>query len=266
MVFLLILFVLPVFLFYHWTTYYSINPLFMPESGTKYHMELTYPPITNGKVKELLLDAQFDIVSNKPMAEGVNITLANPKVLLYGGTPGNERIISNISMINIAFQNAQPMGETIELIIHFPPIPINYSPIQQVHYNIPPGAGFQMSDSDTNHTIFSGVHDYELNLSHGYLKDVRENKPFNFSVSGDYSPSILLSFKDGINNSYESYTYDEIKLHIPSTSEIRTQLFNQLGFIIAIVLSIFNSIEAWRLISGWWNSAPANVEKEDPPR
>jgi hypothetical protein len=115
---LLILFLLPIFLFYQWATYYSINPLFMPESGTKYHMELSYPPIANGKVKELLLDAQFEIVSNKPIAEGVNMTLANPRIVLYGGTPENERIIHNISEVNIAFQNAQPMGETVEDFEH----------------------------------------------------------------------------------------------------------------------------------------------------
>jgi hypothetical protein len=246
--FVLVLFF--VIFYYQLSTYYPFNPFFPPSGKTTYFMELTYPPVTNGKVQEMLLNASFNIESNETLAEGVKVTITNPRIKLYGGTPRNEYIIHNISAINIAFQNAQPMGGSGTLIIPLD----NISQTQNINYNFPPGMSFQMDENDKNHPIFSGVHNYELNLSHGYIPEVIQNKPFSFAASGDYSPSIILEFSN--DSSPISYTYEEIKFHVPSVSELRTQELNQIGGFIAVVLLIFSFFEALKLINEWIKGAP----------
>jgi len=115
-----------------------------------YFIELTYPPISNGKVQELLLDASFNIVSNETIAEGVNITITDPRVVLYGGTLRNKYIIHNLSGVNIAFQNAQPMGGSLTLTVPLS----NISQTQYIYHNLPPGASFRMDENDINYPIF----------------------------------------------------------------------------------------------------------------
>jgi len=212
------------------------------------------PPISNGKVQELLLDASFNLESNETIAEGVNITVANPRIVLYSGTPQNEYVIRNLSGIDIAFQNAQPMGGSIKIEIPLD----NISRTQYIYHNLPPGASFQIDENDIKHPIFPREPTYELNLSHGYIQGVIQNRPFSFSVSGDYSPSIILEFSNG---SGESYTYDEIKFHVPSKSETQTQELNQINGFITIALFIFSLIELWRLISEWIGSKPSIKEE-----
>lgn len=237
-----------IFFYYQLSAYYPFNPFFPPSGKTTHFLELTYPPISNGKVQELLLDASFSIVSNEPIAEGVNMTIANPQVKFYGGTPRNKDIIYNISSVNIAFQNAQPMGGSLTITVPFDDI--NQS--KHVYHNMPPGAGFQVDGDHMNFPSFPKMQTYELNLSHGYLHGIRQNQPFNFSVSGDYSPSIILEFQNG---TYESYTYDEIKLHVSSDSEIQSQELSQIDGFIAIALLIFSFLEALRLVNEWIKGA-----------
>lgn len=238
--------------YYQLSTYYPFNPFFPPSGKTTHFMELTYPPISNGEVQELLLDACFNVVSNKPIAVGINMTIANPRVIFYGGTPRNRAIIYNISGINIAFQNAQPMGGSLKVTV---PFDINHSQLvyhinksRHVYYNLPPGASFQVDKNYIKFPSFPREQTYELNLSNGYLHGIRQNQPFSFSVSGDYSPSIILEFRNG---TYESYTYDEMKLHVPSASEIQTQELSQIGGFIAIILLIFSFFEALKLVNEW---------------
>ena len=239
-----------IILYYQLSTYYPFDPFSPPSGKTTYFMELTYPPISDGKVQELLLDASFNIISNTTIAEGVNMTIANPKVVLYGGTPRNKYIIHNISGVNIGFQNAQPMGSSLKIDIPLS----NISQTQYVYHNLPPGASFQMNKNDANIPSFPREPTYELNLSNGYIQWSFHDHLFNFSVAGDYSPSIILEFSNG---SSESYTYDEIKLHIPSKSETQSQELNQINGFITIALFIFSLIELWRLISEWIGSKPS---------
>jgi hypothetical protein len=211
-------------------------------------MELTYPPISSGKVQETLLDASFNITSSKTMAEGVNMTIIDPRITLYGGTPIKERITRNISGVNIAFQYARPMGGSYIITVPYDFSKtefINLSQIRYVYHNLPPGAAFEMNKSDIYPTPPREpiIH---LNLSHGYLTGVLQNRPFSFPVSGDYSPSIILEFDNG---SVEGYTYNEIKLHVPPASEIRTHALNQISGIVAIALLIFSFIQLRKIIN-----------------
>jgi len=246
---LFILILVFIFFYLQISSHYPFNPFFPPSGKTTYLMELTYPPISNGKIQELLLDASFSIVSDKPLAEGVNITIPNPVVKLYGGSFNNRNIIKNIRIISIAFQNAQPMGGSVAIIIPLE----NISQTQHVYYNLPPGASFQVNEETLKFPEFPREQVCELNLSNGYLKGIRQNQPFNFSVSGDYSPSLIIEF---YNESPESYTYDEIKLHVPSKSELQSQELDQINGFIAAVLLIFSFIEALRLIQEWIRDAP----------
>jgi hypothetical protein len=242
-------------LYYQLHTYYSFDPFFPPSGNTTYFMELTYPPISSGKVQETLLDASFNIISNKTIAEGVNMSIVDPRVRLYGGTPRNKYITHNISGVNIAFQYARPMGGSLVITAPFnlsQTTQINLSQIQYVYHNLPPGAAFKMNESDI-YPIPPHEPIIDLNLSHGYLKGVLENHPFSFPVSGDYSPSIILEFDNG---SVEGYTYDEIKLHVPSTSEIRTQELNQIDGFIALALLLLSFTEVCRIFYEWIKSVP----------
>ena len=198
------------FFCYQLSAYYPFNPFFPPSGKMTHFVELTYPPISNGKVQELLFDAKFDVVSDGQIAEGVNMTILNPRISVYGGMPINKYIIHNISGVNIVFQDAQPMGGSLKLTVPLD----NFSQTQYVYYNLPPGASFRI-DENMKFPVFPREPVYELNLSHGYLEDVIQNRPFNFPVSGDYSPSIILEYSNG---SDESYTYYEMKLHVAPKS------------------------------------------------
>ena len=160
-----------------------------------------------------------------------------------------EYIIHNISGIDIAFENARPMGGSLTLTVPLD----NVSKTQYIYHNLPPGASFQLDERDINYSVFPREPIYELNSSHGLLQDIIQSQPFNFSVSGDYSPTLILEYS---NNSDESYTYNEIKLHVPSSSELQTQELNQIGGFITIVLLIFSLIEALKLVNEWIKSAP----------
>lgn len=225
---------------------YSSVPFFSSSDKTTLFIELPYPPISNGNVPDIILNASFNVISNETIAEKVNMTLANPRVVLYGGTPRNEYIIHNISWISIAYQNAHPM-RMAKCYWTDPSRNNTISPYKSAYYNEPSGAVFLINKNDLNHPIFSGNHNHTLNLS--------QNSPFYFSVSGDYSPIILLAFKNG---SLESHTYDEIKIHVPSTSELHTQAISKINCFIALALFFFGLFTLTNLVHAWIDKAPEN--------
>jgi hypothetical protein len=57
------------------------------------------------------------------------------------------------------------------------------------------------------------------------------------------------------------YTFNEIKIHVLSSSELRTQELDQINGIITIALFIFTEIEAIKLIYNWYKNAPDDKNK-----
>jgi hypothetical protein len=68
---------------------------------------------------------------------------------------------------------------------------------------------------------------------------------FYFPVSGDFSPTIFITFFNGTS---VSYTYSEMKLHVSSTSEVNAENTNRNSLVLTIALLGFSYIEGFMMI------------------
>ena len=66
-----------------------------------------------------------------------------------------------------------------------------------------------------------------------------------------YSPIITAKIKVYYYNNHSpiQYTDDEVKLHVPSASEIQTKALNQINGLIAFILLIFGFMGAIKLVT-----------------
>lgn len=210
-----------VFLIISWWTRYSINPFFLSSSKKIYPMEITYPSVS--QQQGILLDVYFNVESDKPIAEGVNVTIANPIIVLFTGTDSYKVESHNIIEVEIGFRNAQPsfsmsMGITDKVTGQH----------QDFSYKTISGASLWLTGK---------IDDKEVVQFNKF--ESRHNVPFNFPVAGDYSPSIVIVYQNG---SRILYTDHEVKFHVCSPSELQTQLFNQLIVLLTLALVIFSFI------------------------
>ena len=208
-------------------TYYSINPLGLRSGETALPMHLSYPPFLEGQYG-IMASVKFNIISNGVIIEGSKLTFKDVEGYLLTGTYQNGHLVSDsdIEEIQVGFKDAQPdywgtIGTHDEAL----------NQDQNRFYKALSVSLIRKNDGQANNFI--------------KLLVEQLNREFYFPVSGNYSPTMIIRFRGG---SYDERTYDKLKLHVLSASEIQTQALNQINSLIAVILLIFGYIEALKLV------------------
>ncbi len=256
---------IPIFLCFSWSMYYSINPLSPFEDKIEKKMEITYPPPSAEEMSAVWLDAKFKVssVGNKPIAEGNKLLVIDANVTLSPISNESLLFAEGISNVWIGFQHAEgTIGSTIATT--------DFNGIfgQRAYKGIA-GAQFEVPENALlNRTYYKYnpvTHSWRKYINPGdiYLKETLCLQ-FNFPVSGDYSPCIVIRIWNNTTHQYvyKQYTDGEQKLHVSPISEMRTQLFSQLGLLLTLALFAFSAIELWKLFDEWVKKAPERIDDE----
>jgi hypothetical protein len=224
-----------VFIFY-FIIFLLIYTAFGHSDKTVYPIELTYPSTSSGQPQGVLLRVNFNLKSDKTISEGVNLNLTDITVDLFTGTEENANFAQNISWLEIGFPHAQP-AFPMQLTT------TKTGKYQYYYYQSLSGASFWMGR--LNYSIFLPDEPLEINsiVQHPFV--LIQNREFNFPVAGDYSPSIIIGFFD---KSILYFTDNEVKLHVPSKSELQIQTYNQVSGLIAVALFVFSLIQAIKFV------------------
>lgn len=186
---------------------------------------LYYPTFSDGKLSEIAARVYFSLVAEDIIAEGVNITFSNISGLVFKTNPiGNE-----VTSIWVGFRHA----------------------------------GFR------NIWVFNGS-TYDTLAGVWLIPDINQSAPesyvtfsplkidtFNFPVSGDYSPSIIVELK---NETFLAETDKEIRVHVFSKGELRSQELDQVNVVVATVLLIFAFIEGIAVVNSLTKEEKTNYQ------
>ena len=243
---------------YLWT-YYSFFPLVPLQKKTAYPINLVYPPITSGPLQPTLFQINFTLQASNTLAEGVNIRAINVKGNLYSPIEFNTGNFSGISEIIVGFLDANPnppYAKTISIRNEtIGPNKTIQTP-QTFYTNL---AFIDLVPIEPTVAIASHVDPSTLEVDYNWMN-------FNFPVAGDYSPSIIMIFQNqtisnnilSSNETALTYTYDQIKLHVISTSELQTQQINLIGSFVGVALLVFAYVELWKLLHEWAEKGSKN--------
>jgi hypothetical protein len=97
------------------------------------------------------------------------------------------------------------------------------------------------------------------NQSNPNLWASANNTEIYFPTAGDYSPTVLISFKQ---SKPIEYTYDDIKIHVASTSDIENAKFTRVNTALSYVLVFFAGIESVSIIRDF-SEDEAKDERKD---
>lgn len=185
------------------------NPFSVAPQKTVLPFRLYYPPPQNGIVPPIWLDVNFTLKADSQIAENTAIHYTNEAGEIFGGNN------QNITVVLVGFYNTNATDT------------MQYFPIG--------------SDPPTPHLLVSGV---IFNRVGDSLVPI-STTGFSFPVAGDYSPTITVSMQGGV---IEEYTFENIKVHVLSASEIRTQELDQISIVIAITLLGFTLVQSIVLV------------------
>jgi hypothetical protein len=98
--------------------------------------------------------------------------------------------------------------------------------------------------------VFVNVQKQQTNHSEAFInyytqKLETENK-FYFSVAGDYSPTLMIWF---YNDTTVQYTYNDIKLHVASATEVQSLKMENINVVIAVALLVFAFVEGISVVN-----------------
>jgi hypothetical protein len=204
------------------------NPFYLPSGKSVLPIAIAYPAISNGQLQPEMLQISFNLETetNSLLAEGVNLTITDLKAKAFVNDFGN--VASGWVMdVWIGFQHAQPWGEWSMMS----------NATGQIHWYYFTALAGDWLVANTNATTWLTHGTYPLGT---YPLDVFSKKVFYFPSSGDYSPSIII---DLANNTILSYTYDQVKVHVLSASEVQGQKLERLGATITVALLVFAFVE-----------------------
>lgn len=183
-------------------------PFNPPPPPTSIIMPMLIPPaITNETVPWPDLYLGISLQANGTIAEGVELTLAGAgEIASYNY---NLRFIS----IQVFFQESLPWQlKNSSTLLH----------VQQW----PSGIVLQRNMTDTSDMI---------------LWSKINNTEIYFPAAGDYSPTVLIGFKQ---EKPIEYTYDAIKIHVASNSDIQNAKFTRINTALTNALVLFALIES----------------------
>lgn len=209
------------------TENYNIDPFGLNPEQTNLRFTLSYPPPTNGEIQPIWLVVKFTLFAETQISENTIINFNG------GGSAVYIQDVTKIDSAIVGFYNTNSNYT------------VYYNP-KNVPYLLVPGFLVFMDASIMN----------DLNDPH-----LPEQYHFSFPVSGDYSPTISILLN---NNTYLTHTYDDIKVHVMSTSEIQSQQIGRIGAFFAVVVVFFGDIEALKLILDWSKIEPKYKTAEKP--
>lgn len=197
---------------------YQTNAFFPNEESTNLQIRLYYPSPDNDKLEPIMISLWFNVTANGTIAENTPIELTNFTGHVY--TANN----NGIEFIGIGFFHTN---------------------LNEGHtYNINTGAGPVLMPVGIQSTV---------QPCNSTLADIivwHQQPAFSFPVGGDYSPTITITTK----NETTQHTYDEIKIHVATKSELQTQELNRINSFITIALLIFGNIEIVWLFFEWYKN------------
>jgi hypothetical protein len=216
-------------IFYVWNviTFYSLNPFEQPTKESSIPIMLYYPAFSEGKLSDIAAEVRTFLVADDIIAEGVNMTF------LFSNTTGvaikTNPIGNEIASIWVGFRHAGLRNVWV----------FNGS-----YYDTLAGVWLKPEDNQSeskNYVTFSPI-----------MTD-----KFNFPVSGDYSPSIIVELK---NETFLAATDKEIKVHVLSKGELRSQELDQVNVVVAIVLLVFAFIEGIAVVNSLTKEEKTNYQ------
>lgn len=212
---------------------YKINPFFPSPNETMLPIALSYPVSTTGVLQDEALKVYFTLKANATLCEAVeNVRVANA--------------------FATAFTN-NSIGNIVNDI--------------RVGFKIPYYGEFTVANTtgEIRNYYYEGVAGAWLTGKKKYPHDITAftnifGAPYSFAfpVSGDYSPTIIIGLSNG---TYLTQTYDELKVHVASKTELRTQELDQITFFVSMALLVFAGVEATKLAYEFIENAPDEKEK-----
>jgi len=198
-----------------------LNIVYSQPTKTSLPIDLSYPPPTGGRLEDKALQVSFDLYANNKFAEGINLTLKN----IFGVVYAKNALGNNIQWITIGFSNTYPCT----------PFTTVYGWLNETeiyNYEGLDGATLDVSDEWDSEDFL-------------ILKRVREAEEFNFPVAGDYSPSIIIALE---NKTMLFHTYDSIKVHVASDTELQSQRLDRINGLVSLALFALAFVETFHLI------------------
>jgi len=209
---------------------YQIELFNPPPSKTQIPISITYPPAAGLTYPIKGIRIKFSLEASGSIAENVPVSVINAT----GDATGKEAVIFG------------PLNYSVTSYDYYPDLTIVAVGFDEtVHISAtgnPEGGQIWMPwnywGSGLQGMVFRHV------ASSPYLRFESEDT-FYFSVSGDYSPTIYMTFNNGTEI---QHTYEQIKVHVLSASEMQAEKLNRVNTVIAIALLSFAFIEGIKLV------------------
>lgn len=237
---------------------YAVSPFLIPAQKTVLPINLVYPPITNGTLQNAIFQINFTLTSNTIIAEKTNIKMTYVSGKLFNQigalnpiSPINSTYISDVF---VGFPNTFPNAPIGSMLLGNETIQGSNITVQNQQY-------------------YEGL-DY-LWLVHwsGFSNFTSTwNITFNFPVSGNYWPSIIVltthQYNVGNifykNNTATTYTYNQIQIPVISSSQVQSEELEQIGGFVGVALYFFAVVEIFKLVVYWIKDAPKKAEENKP--
>lgn len=198
-----------------------INIFYSQSYKTSLPINLSYPPPINGQLQDKALQVSFELQANNTIAEGVNLTLSKINGVVFL----KNSLGKSIQYAIIGFSNTKP-GTPFTATYGW------FDDFEYYNYECLDGAWLDVQD----------IWDSEDFRS---LIRVRELEEFNFPVAGDYSPSIIIALE---NKTILFHTYDSIKVHVASHTELQSQRLDRINGLVTLALFAFTFFEIYQII------------------
>ena len=207
-------------------------PIINPVQKTQLSFEVNYPPVT-GSDMPLLLRATMYLEADSIISENTRI-FANRS---SGGYiyPNNE---SKIGEVYFGFSSALPHKLS--------------SGKSGINYSVPTGVWLINWDGQnlTSREALSEESYTDFNFTEDFIEyqraQFRKENEFYFPVAGDYSPTILIWF---YNDTTIQYTYNDIKVHVASATEVQSQKLDRINTAITITLFALALVEGISVVN-----------------
>lgn len=195
---------------------YSTNPFSLTMSKTNLPIRLYYPPPDSDKLEPIIVSLWFNVTANSTISENTPIELTNFTGHVY------VRNDIGISFVGVGFFHTNlNEGHIYYLDSENKTVGPALTPV-----------GLQAKKVASSNSSFFDLVPWHI------------QPPFSFPVAGDYSPTMTVT----ISNYTFQHTYNEVKIHVSSKSELQTQELDQINVFIAFALLVFADVEFARLI------------------
>jgi hypothetical protein len=196
---------------------YSIDPFSLSQPKTNLPIRLYYPSPENELAEPVMISLWFNVTANRTLAENVPIELTNFTGHVY------IRNDIGVDFVSVGFYHTN-LNEG------------HFYRLDPENKTVGPDLGPVGIYAEKGDTV---VDTYFYDLIPWHIQP-----SFSFPVAGDYSPAIAIS----VSNHTIQHTYTEIKLHVASQSELKSQELAQIDVVIAVAVFAFADVEFAKLL------------------